>query len=958
MQVPDPISKTEFSTLTEPSPGDFQSSRRPVTPADVFPDGTEMAARMRALDWSTTPLGPVHEWPQSLRTAVRIVLTSRFAMWMAWGPDLTFFYNDAYARMTLGKKHPWALGRQTRDVWAEIWRDVGPRIESVIETGVATWDEGLLLFLERSGYSEETYHTFSYSPLSDDSGSVTGMLCVVTEETDRVIGARRLGSLRELAASLATVTSEADVIDAISRVVGENRRDLPFSLLYLFNLDDETNVSAHLAGSTGIDRTHPAAVTPILPATAEHVWPADAIRARAARIVVDDLAARFESVPTGAWDVPPRQAAIVPIGQPGQEKAAGFLVSAINPYRQFDEGYAGFIDLLAGQIGASLANARAREAERRRAEALAELDRAKTQFFSNVSHEFRTPLTLILGPAENALASQDTVQDRASLEVIHRNAVRLLKLVNMLLDFSRIEAGRIDAHYERTDLARLTTELASSFESVFAKAGLELRFDCAAIDGGVFIDRDMWEKIVLNLMSNAFKHTFDGGVAITLRERDGRAELVVRDTGVGIRSDQIPHLFERFYRVPNVRSRTHEGTGIGLSLVQQLVRLHAGSIAVDSAEGVGTAFTVSIPLGSAHLPNESVAAGDVSPERSPGTSALAYTAEVQRWLPDADSDDEWIEGSAADDHDDELAGARVLLVDDNADMREYAARLLRAQGWVVQTLADGAAAVAAVRDDPPDLVLSDVMMPGLDGFGLLRELRSDPRTQMTPIILLSARAGEEARVDGLESVADDYLVKPFSAQELVARVRSHLTLARIRTFARAATDRALGEAEAARQDAEQANRAKSDFLAAMSHELRTPLNAIAGYVQLLEMGLHGPMSESQRRDSSSRAAQRAPPAVAHQRRAEFRENRSGSCGVRHARRRSRRGRIDGGADRRAAVRGEGHRVRLARCAGDARVGGRGQAAPDRAQPADERGEVHGAGRPGDADGVRWRSRRA
>ena len=343
-------------------------------------------------------------------------------------------------------------------------------------------------------------------------------------------------------------------------------------------------------------------------------------------------------------------------------------------------------------------------------------------------------------------------------------------------------------------------------------------------------------------------NTFDGKVGGAARAR-GAAELVVH-TGIGI--DPIrSRLFERFYRVPNVRSRTHEGTGIGLSLVQELVRLHGGSITVDSMQGEGTRFTVRIPLGRAHLPADRVSTGEGQSTRSPAAAAtaLAFTAEAQRWLPDdSDAALEGVPGKGEADGGEAgsvaLRGARVLLVDDNADMRDYAGRLLRAQGWVVETAGDGAAALAAARHDPPDLVLSDVMPDG-DGFGLLRALRADPRTQTTPIILLSARAGDDARIEGLDTGADDYLVKPFSAQELVARVRSHLLLARLRSSAADAADHARQEAESARQEAEQANRAKSDFLAAMSHELRTPLNAIAGYVQLIEMGVHGPVSDAQ-----------------------------------------------------------------------------------------------------------------
>jgi hypothetical protein len=275
-----------------------------------------MATRIRDFDWATTPLGSPEHWPQSLKAPVRILLTSRFAMWMGWGPALTFLYNDAYGRMTLGKKHPWALGRPAHEVWAEIWREIGPRIEQVMETGVATWDEGLLLFLERSGYPEETYHTFSYSPLADDTGAVAGMLCVVSEETDRIIGERRLATLQELAASVATAATESDVFEGMRRGLGRNRTDLPFTLLYLFNVDESHGVSARLVASTGIDAGHAAAIAsiPVQPAAADDednarsVWPAAAIYADGARRLITNLPEQFGALPTGAWEIAPRQA--------------------------------------------------------------------------------------------------------------------------------------------------------------------------------------------------------------------------------------------------------------------------------------------------------------------------------------------------------------------------------------------------------------------------------------------------------------------------------------------------------------------------------------------------------------------------------------------------------------------------------------------------------------------------
>jgi signal transduction histidine kinase/DNA-binding response OmpR family regulator len=750
----------------------------------LFAETTELGRDLAAVDWAATPLGPESRWPASLRNIVRLLLGSRFSMWMAWGPELTFLCNDAYRASTLGAKYPWALGKPAAQVWSEIWPDIGPRIDSVISTGVATWDETLLLFLERNGYLEETYHTFSYSPISDDSGANAGMLCVVSEETARVIGERQMAAVRDLGTALAGASTQAEVAGAASRELALADRDLPFALGYLFDTREHT---ADLAWSAGVPAGHPIA-PPVISIGDEHSpWPADTL-ARGQSHVIEDLPVRFRTVPSGGWQDPSVTALVVPLVQPGDSRSLGFLVAGLNRYRILDANYRGFIELVAGQIAAATLRGRILDAERQRAEDLAELDRAKTTFFTNVSHELRTPLTLLLGPTADALADRDhplPPAQRQRVELVARNADRLLKLVNTLLDFSRLEAGSSQPHFEPVDLARYTAEIAAMFDSTTARAGLTYTVDCPP-SRDVFVDREMWAKIVLNLLSNALKATFTGGISIAVTEHEHSVSLSVADTGVGIPPAEQWRLFERFHRITGAALRSHEGSGIGLALVAELVQLHAGTVRVDSTPGIGSIFTVEIPTGTAHLPVEHLVASTSDSSLSEAIGA-GYLAEANSWLTTTDTS---AVSQAASER------PRVLVVDDNPDMRTYIAELLH-RDYLVETALDGVDALEQARQVPPDLVLTDIMMPRLDGFGLLTQLRADPRTMHVPVVMLSARAGDEATVEGLEAGADDYLVKPFSARELLARVRANLELDRVRRVAGelASSRRLLDQAE-------------------------------------------------------------------------------------------------------------------------------------------------------------------
>jgi PAS domain S-box-containing protein len=743
--------------------------------------GGEMGAFMRSFDWAKSILGPVADWPQSLRTSVSTCLNSRFAILIWWGPELVMLYNDAY-RQIIGAKHPAALGRPGRDCWPEIWHIIAPMLEGVLQRGDATWSNDLLLMLERSGYPEECYFTFSYSPIRDESGGIGGVFTPVADTTERVIHERRIGTLRDLAARAGSARDIQQACNAIAETISENPQSIPFASLYLF---DEHRTTATLVAAAGVETASPVAQRAIqLP----ELPPALSVAVTSRELtVLEDLERLFSPLPLGAWKIPAHSGVVLPIVMPGQTLSIGFVLAGANPHKRVNESYRTFFKLVGGHISGVIAGAREYEQERARAEALAQLDRAKTAFFSNVSHEFRTPLTLLLGPLEDALANRHGVLPMgaaASLKIAHRNALRLLKLVNSLLDFSRIEAGRAQAYYQPVDLAALTADLTSNFRSLCERVGLELAVDCPPLrsEEPAYVDRDMWEKIVLNLLSNAFKFTLHGTIEVRLDGRDGQAFLTVRDTGVGIPSEALPRIFERFHRVARSRGRTQEGAGIGLALVQELVELHGGTVNVASEAGQGSTFRVAIPLGKRHLDPTRV--GSAHAVALHMETSAAFLAEAQRWLPGQSAEDAdavysrtvFPDGPAVSEDQKE---ARILWADDNADMRAYVSRLLGGR-FNLEVVPDGNSALNAARARKPDLILSDVMMPGLDGFGLLREIRCDPRLSQVPVILLSARAGEEARIEGLQAGADEYLTKPFSSRELLAVVRSHVKLSRLR----------------------------------------------------------------------------------------------------------------------------------------------------------------------------------
>lgn len=731
---------------------------------DFLSGGGEMGKLIRSIDWSKTPIGAVDQWPQSLRTSISIMLNAQFPMYIAWGESFIQFYNDGYRPILGSTKHPAAMGLSTRTTFAEIWDIIGPMFAGVME-GKAVGFTDFLLPLDRHGFTEECYFIFSYSPIKQENGLTGGVLVTVTETTERLLGERRLKTLRELGDRSSKSKDTADASGCILGAMDTNKHDIPFSIFYLY---DPLEEDFKYTGSTGIvpDKT-----------TLPDIQKVKTLAFRSA-LVATPVRELFDTITFNddlPWPETPQFFCATLLTRPEQKTPFGIMIVGTSARLRYDHHYINFFKLLADQAVTVLSNANAFEEERKRSEALAEIDRAKTAFFSNISHEFRTPLTLMLGPLEELLQSNELdTKQRENADAAHRNAIRLLRLVNTLLDFSRIESGRIDAVFRPADLFSLTTDLASNFRSVIEKAGIRLILEGEKSGGRVYVDYSMWEKIVLNLLSNAFKYTLKGAVTVTLGETDKDFAMKVSDTGIGIPEKELPHMFERFHRISNSAGRSHEGTGIGLSLVAELVKLHGGTIYVESTPGAGSVFTVLLPKGYHHLPAEKVVHESDNLYSSILTEsylneAVAIAAQDMDYDPGVPG-----AGNQA------KKEACVLIVDDNADMLNYLTRILEPR-YTIVAASNGQQALDKIKQTVPDLIVSDIMMPVMDGVEFLKRVKGNQETSNIPVMLLSARAGEESKIEGYDLGADDYLVKPFSAKELLTRVKSQIQIARKRS---------------------------------------------------------------------------------------------------------------------------------------------------------------------------------
>jgi signal transduction histidine kinase/DNA-binding NarL/FixJ family response regulator len=740
-----------------------------VTEAFSTADPTQLI--LRSTDWAATPLGPVSQWPEALRAVLKTVLPSRAPMMLWWGPELIQLYNDA-ATSIIGRKHPGAAGQRAAECYREAWHELGPLAEMVLAGAGATFSRNLFLRYERHGYVEETYWNFSHSPVHDGD-HVGGVLVAAMDTTRQVLAERRLGLLHRLGElSSAEAHSVRDAVAAAIATIGQDREDVPFALAHLL---DDSRRTLHLAGSFGVD-PGTAREWSVIPGPEDGI-PSWKVTSSGRSTFVEGVRAMSGAVfePSVLGGAVPDDAMILPLHDRTSGVVVGALALGLNPYRALDEDYRAFCRSVARQVSTALTDALAYDSQRRRAEALAQLDAAKTRFMQNVSHELRNPLTLILGSLR--ALREDGRGNRDDIDAADRSAMRLQRLVDSLLEFARADADQLHAMLEPTDLATVTADVASMFRAAIERAGMRLVVDIPPLSRPIEADTEMWVRILANLLANAVKFTLAGSISVRLREIEDDVVLTVADTGIGISPDELTRIFDRFHMVPGVVGRSREGAGIGLSLVADLVAAHRGSVTVQSTVGAGSAFTVRLPMGAAAV--------DARPVDIRTGMAAAFRAEVDAWVDRATAATAAAATAATAP---EPNGHRrngpghVLVVEDHADMRTYLTRLLQSDGWRVTAVGNAPSALQ-MPAPPPDLVLSDVMLPGTDGLELVRTLRRLPETARVPIVLLTARAGTDSAAEGLAAGADDYIAKPFDPAELLVRVRVHLELSRLREYA-------------------------------------------------------------------------------------------------------------------------------------------------------------------------------
>jgi signal transduction histidine kinase/DNA-binding response OmpR family regulator len=733
---------------------------------DSSADGSSEGASLRAVydrvDWAATALGPRDEWPALLRLVVDLCLDSEFPVQISWGPELVVLYNAAYIPLLGAGKHPWALGRPASEVGPDLWPASEEHLHEVMRTGRPYHSEDQPLIIDLHGYPEEAYFTFSLSAIRDTDGAIVGLFNALTETTQHILYERRLQVLRRLGAiSVTSDDSLSSTCRAAVEVIGRNRKSVPFVAVYLREVPDQ---GPRRAAGYGFDEN--AAAFCELVELAPTSGPVLEVLEHGGTELVSGLRERYPGVfaPGPLGPLTPDQAFVLPVIMLGTRRPIGVLVLGVNPYWRPDEAYTAFTSMAAQQLGVIVTDAVSYQSERKRQQALAELDRARTEFFQNVGHELRAPLTMLLTPLQDILHEPGVVLPAATRDTVEtsvRAGDRLQRVVDTLLDISRAESGAVIPDREDIDLASVTADVVEGFRPAIEER-LNLRVEIPTEPLRAYVDRTMWTTIVSNLVDNALKYTPEGEITVSITGDTSSVVLTVADTGVGISADEQAQVFERFHRVPGDQQ---PGSGIGLALVADLAAAHGGLVDVASEPGEGSLFVVRLP----RYDGSPAAAGLVA-------SALAPESE----------------------HEPEGARPRLLIIEDEPDLRGYLSKLFTKDGYAVDAAADAESALTWLQDQVsaanlPDMVITDVMLPGQSGLDLLTVIRQDKRMARLPVVVLTARAAAESAVEAFAAGADDFVSKPFNSAELLARVRAHYQMDQLRDLAIDEAETAVGQ---------------------------------------------------------------------------------------------------------------------------------------------------------------------
>ncbi|WWC90485.1 uncharacterized protein L201_005421 [Kwoniella dendrophila CBS 6074] len=820
---------------------------------------------MNTTDWSKTSLGPQENWPQSLKTTVSLVLDYPHQCCLWWGKDLTLIYNEPYAKMMHKHPHIFGMSGTVAwaEIWDALGPLSELALSGQPITKEDDFLLFKQLPHQGTGFVEE-YHSWMWVPVLQEDGTFGGLWNATISTTSKVLAQRRVATVQEMGQKTSIARTMQEFDDGVIDILSSNARDVPFAAFYHVDIptakdkrgsggstsvevtrDGEPSgivkLNVRLAGTVGIPDQHPTTPSNLnlsirtrLRSTATSIrhgarspslsivssmsgpplstvsldeyeqeddskslqqWPIREALSSNRLVMVEDCQSLINDFPIRVWDELPTAAVVIPIANESDDNVpSAVLILGLNLRRPFDEDYEAFI------LSSGIAAVRSYEAERQRVEELAALDRAKSLLFSNISHELRTPLTLIAGPLDDLLHETSEGPRKENLVMARRNVRRLTRLVSTLMDVSRLEAGRLQGSFQLVNLGTMTKELADLFKSAMKQANLQYTINCDVTPRAVYVDTEHWEKVVFNIIGNAMKYTMEGFVSVRLKYTNKEAIFTVQDSGVGIPASDITLVGERFHRVQSV-SRSHEGTGIGLAFIKELIKLHGGVLsihsqtALESVDGQhGSTFSVKIPLGAQHLPSD-----DVQDDQIVKTTQTTYGQEIideaMQWTRDREnSNSSSVDGfSEVGSIETTSRSSRsldpstlyfkkedtIMLVDDSNDTRRYMRSIFAPLCTVIEAR-DGLEALRLCEKSTPDLIISDVMMPNLDGFGLLEALKSSKELSIIPIIMLTARGGDEAKVDGLLAGADDYLGKPFNSRELVARAHMQLQLGKRR----------------------------------------------------------------------------------------------------------------------------------------------------------------------------------